>query len=55
MRFQLWREEMKAKILVIDDEEIIRLTIEGFLSKEGYEVLTADGYTSAMEVIYARP
>jgi two-component system response regulator HydG len=51
MRFQLWKEEMEAKILVIDDEEIVRLTIEGLLSKEGYEVLTAEGYTSAMEVI----
>ena len=42
---------MGAKILVIDDEEILRLTMEGFLSKEGHEVLTVKDYTSALEVI----
>ncbi|MBW1837087.1 MAG: response regulator, partial [Deltaproteobacteria bacterium] len=42
---------MGAKILVIDDEEILRLTMKGFLSKEGHEVLTVKDYTSALEVI----
>ena len=31
---------MKAKILVIDDEESIRYTFREFLSDEGYDVDT---------------
>jgi PAS domain S-box-containing protein len=42
---------MKRKILVIDDEESIRFTFKTFLSNEGHEVLTAEDYTSALEVI----
>ena len=39
------------RILIVDDEESIRFTFKSFLSKEGYEVLTAKDYTSALEVI----
>lgn len=39
---------MKAKILIIDDEKVVRDTLETFLKKKGYEVVTAD---SAMEGI----
>jgi len=42
---------MKSKILVIDDEESIRFTFKAFLSKEGHDVLTVEGYKAAMEVI----
>ena len=42
---------MKSKILVIDDEESIRIMFKFFLSKEGHEVLTAEDYTSALKVI----
>ena len=42
---------MKSKILVVDDEEGIRFTFKAFLSKEGYNVLTAEDYESAMEII----
>ncbi|MDN3510990.1 MAG: sigma-54-dependent Fis family transcriptional regulator [Candidatus Jettenia sp.] len=39
---------MKAKILVIDDEECIRFTFEKFLQYEGYEVFTAKDYNEAL-------
>ena len=39
------------KILIIDDEESIRFAFKTHLSKEGYEVLTAKDYASALEVI----
>ncbi len=39
----------RAHILIIDDEESIRITFSSFLSKEGYAVVTADSYESAIE------
>ncbi|MCM8832335.1 MAG: sigma-54 dependent transcriptional regulator [Candidatus Omnitrophica bacterium] len=33
---------MKEKILLIDDEELIRITLKDILEKEGYEVLIAE-------------
>jgi PAS domain S-box-containing protein len=42
---------MKNKILIIEDEEILRFTFQSFLSKEGYEVITAEDYGSALKVI----
>jgi len=42
---------MKAKILVVDDEESIRFTFNVFLSEDGYEVSTADSYDEAMALI----
>jgi len=42
---------MQSKILVVDDEESIRYTFKNFMGKEGYEVLTAKDYTSALEII----
>ncbi len=42
---------MSANILVIDDEESIRHTFSAFLSKEGYAVVTAADYQSAMDLI----
>lgn len=39
------------RILIIDDEESIRFTFKSFLTGEGYEVLTAKDYTSAIEII----
>ncbi|NVM20886.1 MAG: response regulator [Desulfobacterales bacterium] len=44
-----------AKILVIDDQESIRFTFRSFLVKEGYEVLTAQDYDTALEVISNEP
>ncbi len=43
---------MKARILVIDDEESIRFTFNAFLTREGHDVLTAKDYDSALEIIF---
>lgn len=40
-----------ARILVIDDEESIRVTFKTFLSDEGHDVTTAGDYGEAMERI----
>jgi PAS domain S-box-containing protein len=42
---------MKAKVLIIDDEESIRFSFMSFLAKEGYEVLSADDFNSALKII----
>ncbi|MCF6158952.1 MAG: sigma-54-dependent Fis family transcriptional regulator [wastewater metagenome] len=42
---------MKAKILVIDDEENIRFTFESFLFDEGFEVATAKNYDEALDAL----
>ena len=41
----------KNTILVVDDEQITRMNLEHVLSKEGYEVSTADGGTQALEFL----
>jgi DNA-binding NtrC family response regulator len=41
---------MAARILVVDDEEGIRFTLEVFLDDEGYEVTTARDYDEAAEI-----
>lgn len=43
--------ETRGRILVIDDEEGIRFTSRAFLSREGYEVVTAEDYVSGLEAI----
>jgi PAS domain S-box-containing protein len=42
---------MRAKILVIDDEEGIRFTFKRFLSDQGHEVVTAKNFDEAMNSI----
>lgn len=42
---------LKAKILVIDDEEDLRGTFESFLLKEGYEVAAVENYEKAVSII----
>jgi PAS domain S-box-containing protein len=42
---------MEPTILVIDDEESIRFTLNNFLAKQGYIVLTAKDYFSAMDIL----
>lgn len=42
---------MKAKILVIDDEENIRFTFQNFLVDEGYDVSTVGEYNKAIALI----
>ena len=40
-----------AKILVVDDEHLIRWTLEQHLSKEGYDVFTAEDGEKALEMV----
>ena len=42
---------MSYKILVIDDEKLIRWTLEQHLVKEGYEVVTADSAEKGLQII----
>ena len=42
---------MKARVLIIDDEEGIRFTFEKFLTKEGYEVAAAEDFNDDVELI----
>ncbi len=42
---------MRAKILIVDDEESLRYTFSTFLSDEGHEVSTAKNYDDALEKI----
>ncbi len=42
---------MPQKILVIDDEKLIRWTLEQHLVKEGYEVTTAESAEKGMDII----
>jgi len=41
-------EENEKKILIVDDEEIIRITFSRFLKKEGYNVETAESVDDAL-------
>ena len=41
----------KNRILVIEDEEILRFTFKSFLLKDGNEVITAKDYSSAIKLI----
>ncbi len=43
--------DKKQRILIVDDEESIRYTLECFLAEEGYEVVTAKNYREAAEII----
>ena len=42
---------MAHKILVVDDEKLIRWTLEQHLVKEGYEVITADSAEKGLQLI----
>ena len=41
-------KQSKHKILVVDDEEALRYTIETFLLREGYDVDTAGSYKESL-------
>ena len=40
-----------ARVLVIDDEQPVRVTLKEVLSREGYEVLTASSGQEALQVM----
>ncbi len=46
---------MPQKILVVDDEKLIRWTLEQHFTKEGYEVVTADTAEKGLEIISEDP
>lgn len=43
----------KKRILLVDDEETLRLSIKQVLSEDGYEVVTAKNGTEALELVRA--
>lgn len=42
---------VKSKILVVDDEEVVRLGIQEGLTQEGYTVMTAEGGGKAAKLL----
>ena len=42
---------MEKKILVVDDEEVIRNMLQDFLSKNGYEVRLAESAETALDIL----
>jgi heterodisulfide reductase subunit A len=44
----------KTKLLVVDDEEIVRESLRDWLRSVGYKVLTAKSGKEALEIIKAR-
>ena len=41
----------KEKILIVDDEEIVRISLEAYLEDEGYEVISAISGEEALEIL----
>ena len=48
-------EQGPAHILVVDDEEPIRITMRDLLQRRGYEVITAEHGEAALALIHQRP
>ena len=42
---------MEKKILIVDDEEVIRNMLQEFLSKNGYEVRLAESAEAALDIL----
>jgi PAS domain S-box-containing protein len=49
----LGKKESKSSVLVVEDEDILRLTFEQFLIEENYEVYTASNYNDAKTILKA--
>jgi len=47
-------EPIGGTILVVDDEPLVRMVAERFLSRSGYTVVTADGGDAALEILRRR-
>jgi two-component system, NtrC family, response regulator AtoC len=48
-------DSRKVRVLVVDDEEIVRESLSGWLEKDGYSVETAPDGRSALDRIQAEP
>ena len=48
-------EQRAARILVVDDEDAIRLTLDLILRRRGYTVVTAPNGEAALELIEQQP
>jgi two-component system, NtrC family, response regulator HydG len=48
---EYYRGNMKSQVLIVDDEKSIRVGFKALLSEEGYEVITAKDYDSAVKAI----
>jgi len=46
---------MDKRIVLVDDEEIILNTYCSLLGEEGYDVITADSGSKALEMFYQQP
>jgi two-component system response regulator HydG len=44
-----------SRVLVVEDEHVLRLTFEEFLRQEGHEVLVASSYNEALHVLESHP
>jgi CheY-like chemotaxis protein len=42
---------MSKKVLVVDDDPVVRLLVNEFLSSQGYEVLTVESGTECMNAV----
>jgi DNA-binding NtrC family response regulator len=45
----------KIRVLVVDDEEIVRESLGGWLAKDGYTIRLADGGAAAIEALKGEP
>ena len=47
----IWGSLMKARLLIIDDEEMVRDSMEAYLEDSGYEVVAVDSGSAGLEVL----
>lgn len=45
---------MSKKVLVVDDDPVVRLLVNEFLSSQGYEVLTVESGTECIDTISSK-
>jgi two-component system, response regulator PdtaR len=45
----------QCPVLVVEDEELLRLSVDGFLEEAGFEVIDAADADAALEILARRP